>query len=85
MPSDAELDVQEVPLGTPYLKASAMHLGKYCEAQNNEFMLCRTETGDPRACLKDGREVTNCAMDFFKKVRLPISDQTFRLDIMIVA
>ena len=25
-----------------------MHLGKYCEVQNNEFMLCRNETQDPR-------------------------------------
>ncbi len=30
-----------MPMGTPYLKAGAMHLGKACEAQNNEFMLCR--------------------------------------------
>ena len=32
----------QVPLGAPYLKAGAMHLGKACEAQNNEFMLCRS-------------------------------------------
>ena len=38
----------QVPLGTPSLRAGAMHLGKYCEVQNNEFMLCRTETRDPR-------------------------------------
>ena len=33
--------VFQVPLGTPYLRAGAMHLGKYCETKNNEFMLCR--------------------------------------------
>ena len=33
----------QVPLGAPYLKAGAMHLGKACEAQNNEFMLCRSD------------------------------------------
>ena len=38
----------QVPLGTPSLRSAAMHLGKYCEVQNNEFMLCRTETQDPR-------------------------------------
>lgn len=53
LPTEEELTVEEVPLGTPYLKAGAQHLGKYCEAVNNEFMLCRTETGDPRACLKE--------------------------------
>ena len=48
LPSEADLIVQEVPLGTPSLRAGAMHLGKYCEAKNNEFMLCRSETQDPR-------------------------------------
>ena len=48
LPSEAEMTVQEVPLGTPSLRAGAMHLGKYCEAKNNEFMLCRSETQDPR-------------------------------------
>ena len=38
----------KVPLGTPSLRSAAMHLGKYCEVQNNEFMLCRSETQDPR-------------------------------------
>merc|ERR1712226_867355 len=69
LPSDEELTVEEVPLGTPSLRAGAMHLGKYCEVQNNEFMLCRTETRDPRKCLKEGRDVTSCSMEFFRKVK----------------
>ena len=48
LPTDAELTVEEIPLGTPSLRAGAMHLGKACEVQNNEFMLCRSETQDPR-------------------------------------
>ena len=48
LPTEAELSVEEVPLGTPSLRAGAMHLGKYCETQNNEFMLCRQETQDAR-------------------------------------
>lgn len=48
LPTYAELEVEEVPLGGPYLKAGAFHLGKYCETTNNEFMLCRQETNDPR-------------------------------------
>ena len=48
LPTEEELTVQEVPLGTPSLRAGAMHLGKACEVQNNEFMLCRGETQDPR-------------------------------------
>lgn len=69
LPTEEELTVKEVPLGTPYLKAGAFHLGKYCETQNNEFMLCRIETEDPRACIKEGKEVTSCAMDFFSKIK----------------
>lgn len=68
LPSDAELTVEEVPVGYPYLKAGSFHLGKYCEAQNNEFMLCRHETRDPAKCLADGREVTNCTNKFFRQV-----------------
>merc|ERR1712008_73433 len=63
------MGVEEVPLGTPSLKAGAMHLGKYCEIQNNEFMLCRNETQDPRKCLRAGADVTSCSMEFFKKVK----------------
>jgi NADH dehydrogenase (ubiquinone) 1 alpha subcomplex subunit 8 len=71
LPTEEELTVQEMPLGTPYLKAGANHLGKYCEPQNNEFMLCRLETGDPRKCINDGKAVTSCSLEFFSKVGQP--------------
>merc|ERR1712223_64279 len=61
--------VEEVPLGAPYLKAGGTYLGKYCEPQNNEFMLCRLETNDPSKCLADGRAVTNCTNEFFRKTQ----------------
>ena len=67
-PSDEALTVEEVPIGTPYLKAGGTHLGKYCEPQNNEFMLCRLETNDASKCLEDGKAVTNCANNFFRQV-----------------
>jgi len=69
LPTEEELTVKEVTLGYPYLKAGANHLGKYCEPQNNEFMLCRFETDDPRKCLKDGAAVTDCTLEFFSKVK----------------
>uniref|UniRef100_C1BNI9 NADH dehydrogenase [ubiquinone] 1 alpha subcomplex subunit 8 n=1 Tax=Caligus rogercresseyi TaxID=217165 RepID=C1BNI9_CALRO len=69
MPTEEELSVQEVPLGTPYLRAGSFHLGKACESVNNEFMLCRHETMDPRACIKEGKEVTECSMNFFNQVK----------------
>ncbi len=68
LPSEEDLTVQEIPMGTAYLRAGAMHLGKVCEAQNNEFIMCRNELNDPRKCLDEGKEVTSCALDFFQKV-----------------
>jgi len=69
LPEESELTVTEVPLGTPYLKAGSMHLGKVCEAVNNEFMLCRTEHNDPRKCLSEGKAVTSCSLQFFKQIK----------------
>ena len=34
-----------------------------------EFMLCNKEEKDPRKCLKDGKEVTRCGLEFFSKVK----------------
>lgn len=32
-------------------------------------MLCKTEEDDPRRCLAEGKQVTACALDFFKKIK----------------
>jgi NADH dehydrogenase (ubiquinone) 1 alpha subcomplex subunit 8 len=34
-----------------------------------EFMLCRNELKDPRACLAEGRAVTSCALNFFRQLK----------------
>jgi hypothetical protein len=34
-----------------------------------EFMLCRKELDDPRKCIGEGRAVTSCALEFFRKVK----------------
>jgi len=69
LPSDEELTVPEVNLSAAFLMAGAFHLGKSCEATNNEFMLCRQEEQDPRKCIDEGKAVTKCSMEFFKKVK----------------
>ncbi|GAA48884.1 NADH dehydrogenase (ubiquinone) 1 alpha subcomplex 8 [Clonorchis sinensis] len=43
-----------------------------------EFMLCRYETHDPRACLKEGKLVTSCAQDFFRRVKKHCSEEFTR-------
>jgi len=69
LPTNEELTVEEVNLSTNYLKAGAFHLGKKCEAANNDFMLCRAEEKDPRKCLDAGKKVTACSMEFFRSVK----------------
>ncbi|CAG9860046.1 unnamed protein product [Phyllotreta striolata] len=69
LPTEEELTVQEVNLSGPALKAAAFHVGKVCEWENNEFVLCREETKDPRQCINEGKAVTSCALKFFQQVK----------------
>ncbi|XP_075213756.1 NADH dehydrogenase [ubiquinone] 1 alpha subcomplex subunit 8-like [Lycorma delicatula] len=69
LPTFEELTVPEVKLSAVVLRAASLHLGKYCEAYNNEFMLCKSENGDPRACLAEGKVVTECTIKFFQKLK----------------
>ncbi|CAK1583712.1 unnamed protein product [Parnassius mnemosyne] len=69
LPSCSELTVPEVNLSTATLMSAGPYFGKDCEAINNEFMLCRYELDDPRACVNLGKKVTSCTMKFFKKVK----------------
>lgn len=32
-------------------------------------MLCRDELKDPRKCIAEGKAVTNCALNFFRKLK----------------
>ncbi|XP_063589238.1 NADH dehydrogenase [ubiquinone] 1 alpha subcomplex subunit 8-like [Penaeus indicus] len=69
LPTEEELTVQEINISTPALRAAAFHVGKQCEKQNNEFMLCRAEEKDPRKCIAEGKAVTACSLDFFRKIK----------------
>lgn len=69
LPEESELTVQEVNLSAATLRAGSFHLGKYCEQANNEFMLCRIEENDPRKCINEGKAVTACTLNFFRKVK----------------
>ncbi|XP_012175016.1 NADH dehydrogenase [ubiquinone] 1 alpha subcomplex subunit 8 [Bombus terrestris] len=69
LPSDEELNTQELNISWPYIAAAAVFLAKRCEWFNNEFMLCRYELKDPRKCLKEGKEVTKCAIEGFQDIK----------------
>ncbi|KAJ8707146.1 hypothetical protein PYW08_011280 [Mythimna loreyi] len=75
LPEESELTVDEVNLSTATLIASSFQLGKYCENANNEFMLCRLEEKDPRKCINEGKAVTACTLDFFRKVKKSCLDE----------
>lgn len=75
LPSDEELNHKEIPLTHNYFLSSAMWLGKYCDNKCKEFMLCRHEELDPRKCIKEGNEVTECGLEFFKKVKKTCPDE----------
>ncbi|CAK9818044.1 NADH dehydrogenase [ubiquinone] 1 alpha subcomplex subunit 8 [Anthophora plagiata] len=68
-PSDEELDQQEINISYAYIKAASVFLGKKCEWFNNEFMLCRSELRDPRKCLNEGKNVTNCALEGLQQIK----------------
>ncbi|XP_039586599.1 NADH dehydrogenase [ubiquinone] 1 alpha subcomplex subunit 8 isoform X1 [Passer montanus] len=69
VPPLEELDVPEVAVSSSVLKAAAHHYGSQCDRPNKEFMLCRWEEKDPRKCLREGRQVNQCALDFFRSIR----------------
>ncbi|KAI7694030.1 NADH dehydrogenase [ubiquinone] 1 alpha subcomplex subunit 8 [Sarcoptes scabiei] len=67
LPTFEELDVQDVNISQPVLIASGPYFGKYCDHQS-KYMLCKLEEKDPRKCLNEGKAVTMCGHDFFRKV-----------------
>ncbi|CAH0400530.1 unnamed protein product [Chilo suppressalis] len=69
LPTMEELDTQEVNVSTATLMSAAPYLGKSCENVNSEYMLCRQELNDPRACIKIGKMVTACAMQVFRRIK----------------
>ncbi|KAJ6640588.1 NADH dehydrogenase [ubiquinone] 1 alpha subcomplex subunit 8 [Pseudolycoriella hygida] len=75
LPTEEELTVPEVNLSNASLRAGAFHLGKYCEKQNLEFMLCRQELDDPRKCIEEGKQVTSCTMNFFRMVKKTCAEE----------
>ncbi|XP_005104816.1 NADH dehydrogenase [ubiquinone] 1 alpha subcomplex subunit 8 [Aplysia californica] len=69
LPSYEELTVPELEITSAVFRSTAHHLGKYCDNVSKEFMLCRSEEGDPRKCINEGKEVTRCAFEFLGLVK----------------
>ncbi|BFZ22343.1 hypothetical protein BsWGS_25382 [Bradybaena similaris] len=69
LPTIEELTVPELEITSAVFRTAAHHLGKYCDNACKEFILCRSEEGDPRKCINEGKEVTRCGFEFFRKVK----------------
>ncbi|KAJ2658839.1 ndufa8, NADH-ubiquinone oxidoreductase complex I 19kd subunit [Coemansia sp. RSA 1200] len=54
--------------GAP-LKSASFFIGTHCKEYNEDFMLCKDETRDPKHCLLEGRKVTRCAVDALQKIQ----------------
>lgn len=74
LPEESELTVQEIDVSWPTLQTASVYIGKACEWYNNDFMLCRSEEGDPRRCLNEGKAVTSCALNILKKLKKHCAD-----------
>jgi len=68
-PDQDELTTQEINVSSPTLRAVAPYMGKSCDFESKEFMLCRTENLDPRKCLAEGRAVTECGLKFLQNMK----------------
>lgn len=68
LPSEEELIIEEVNLSGVVLRAASFYLGKRCENENNEFMLCRSERNDPRKCVTEGKIITKHSLGSWKRL-----------------
>ncbi|XP_065663805.1 NADH dehydrogenase [ubiquinone] 1 alpha subcomplex subunit 8 [Hydra vulgaris] len=64
-----KIETEELPATSSVLYAGAHHLGNYCKQDFTTFIQKRYETKDPRATLEEGKKVTECALEFFRKLR----------------
>ncbi|XP_065843225.1 NADH dehydrogenase [ubiquinone] 1 alpha subcomplex subunit 8-like [Oscarella lobularis] len=69
------LNVEELNVTSAVLVAAAHHYGQACRVENDAFMKCRQEKKDPRACLEEGRRVTQCAIKFFRSLKAKCNDE----------
>ncbi|KXS18348.1 hypothetical protein M427DRAFT_96058, partial [Gonapodya prolifera JEL478] len=62
-------EVKEVGATSAALETASFFLGAHCKDVNEDFMLCKSESADPKHCLKEGRRVTRCAQDMIRKLK----------------
>jgi len=69
IPPDEELTVQELTVSSPILRAIVPYMGYACDTTGKEYMLCKLEERDPRKCLKEGKDITACGLNFLQRTK----------------
>ena len=64
-PASTHDDMAEVPTGA-VLYGLAKHIKASCGTCSRDFMRCKKEDMDPKACLDKGATLTRCVMDVTK-------------------
>ncbi|OMH83753.1 NADH-ubiquinone oxidoreductase [Zancudomyces culisetae] len=68
-PNTPELGLTSAPL-----KSVAFFLGAVCKDKTDDFMLCKQDNNDPKACLSQGKQVTDCGIEVVNKVKQHCAD-----------
>ena len=58
-------NAEEINATSAPLQSAAYALGEYCKSSADAYMLCKRDTTDPGVCLKQGKQVTQCAFDLY--------------------
>eukprot|EP00658_Telonema_sp_P-2_P016439 TRINITY_DN16385_c0_g1_i1.p1 TRINITY_DN16385_c0_g1~~TRINITY_DN16385_c0_g1_i1.p1 ORF type:complete len:128 (+),score=41.73 TRINITY_DN16385_c0_g1_i1:146-529(+) len=57
-----------VQIDAATLHAAHAQIGEHCKAANKAFMECKASNAHPAACLKQGDDVTKCAIALLSKL-----------------
>jgi hypothetical protein len=63
--SDAMSEVQEAKQFGAWLLAASKSIGKHCDAVNDKFIICKSESNNPAHCVDIGKQVTACALNVY--------------------
>ncbi|KAH6559957.1 hypothetical protein BASA50_006662 [Batrachochytrium salamandrivorans] len=66
--------VADVGCTSAPLNSISFHFGEACKDYNEDYILCKKGSADPRDCLAEGRKVTRCAMDLISKLKANCND-----------
>eukprot|EP01137_Pigoraptor_chileana_P002230 Opistho-2@40773 len=75
MSDEALLNIKDVEATSVTLMAAAHYIKDHCAAQNKAFIICHDKFGHPEKCLNEGKAVTDCVRDFFRKMNTNCKEQ----------